>query len=285
MTRHRHLALVAALISLIISMAAIATFFIGRKWLWFGAGTAAAILAIHVTLFHTALGLGGVSVFGYLWRWLHGRPSVDGATPDTTGRVIHWAAAYDWLVWALTLGRERTFREKTLDLARIAPGETVLDVGCGTGSLAIAAKVRVGAAGKVSGIDASPEMIARARKKAARVSAEVTFQTAVVETLPFSDHTFDVVLSTVMLHHLPDDARQKCLEEIRRVLKPAGRMLAVDFGGTAEERESRAGRHRNHADFDLRDAIPMLREVGLNRIESGAMGFRDLQFIRAAASA
>jgi ubiquinone/menaquinone biosynthesis C-methylase UbiE len=284
MTRHRHLAFVAALISLVISVIAVAMFFIGRKWLWFGAGTAAAILAIHVTLFHTALGLGGISMFGYLWRWLHGRPSVDGATPGTTGRVIHWAYAYDWLVWALTLGRERSFRQKTLDLARIASGESVLDVGCGTGSLAIAAKVCVGAAGKVNGIDASPEMIARARKKAAKVGAEVTFQTAVVEALPFIDHSFDVVLSTVMLHHLPDDARHKCIEEIRRVLKPGGRMLAVDFGGAADEREPRAGRLHNHAYFDLRDAIPMLREVGLNRIESGAMGFRDLQFIRAAAS-
>src|SRR5208283_3977610 len=227
MTRHRHLAFVAALISLVISVIAIAMFFIGHKWLWFGAGTAATILAIHITLFHTALGLGGLSAFGYIWRWLHSGRSADATTPDTTGRVIHWAFAYDLLVWVLTLGRERAFREKTLELAHLAPGESVLDVGCGTGSLAIAAKLCVGQTGTVNGIDASAEMIARARKKAAKAGSEVNFQTAVVETLPFSDHAFDVVLSTVMLHHLPDVARHKCIEEIRRVLKPGGRMLAV----------------------------------------------------------
>ena len=78
-------------------------------------------------------------------------------------KVIHWARAYDLLVWALMLGRERTFREKTLDLACLAEGDSVLDVGCGTGTLAILAKNRVGNLGKVTGVDASPEMINRAR--------------------------------------------------------------------------------------------------------------------------
>jgi ubiquinone/menaquinone biosynthesis C-methylase UbiE len=88
--------------------------------------------------------------------------------PTTTGSVIHWAAGYDLLVWLLTLGRERAMRERTLALARPRPGETVLDVGCGTGTLAIAAAGHAGATGAVHGIDASPEMIARARAKARR---------------------------------------------------------------------------------------------------------------------
>src|SRR3712207_4299905 len=88
--------------------------------------------------------------------------------PETAGLVLHGATAryYDVMAWLMTLGRERKFREKLVDLARLRPGESVLDVGCGTGTLAIAAKRRVGPTGEVYGIDASPEMIVRASKKA-----------------------------------------------------------------------------------------------------------------------
>jgi ubiquinone/menaquinone biosynthesis C-methylase UbiE len=75
-------------------------------------------------------------------------------------------------------------------------GESVLDVGCGTGSLAIAARRRLGTDGKVFGIDASPEMIARATSKVARAGISVSFRVAVAEALPFPDAQFDVVLST-----------------------------------------------------------------------------------------
>jgi ubiquinone/menaquinone biosynthesis C-methylase UbiE len=107
--------------------------------------------------------------------------------PATTGRVLHWAARYDLLVWLLTHGRTRAFRERLVNLAHLASGESVLDVGCGTGSVAIAAKGRVGAGGKVFGIDASSEMIARATAKAARAGIDVFFKNAVAETLPFPD--------------------------------------------------------------------------------------------------
>src|SRR5208282_4618697 len=79
---------------------------------------------------------------------LHGHPAEDKTpAPRTTGRVIHWAWRYDLLLWAISLGRESAFRQKQIDLAGIAAGESVLDVGCGTGTLAIAAKRRVGESG------------------------------------------------------------------------------------------------------------------------------------------
>ena len=65
---------------------------------------------------------------------------------ETRGRVLHAARSYDLLAWLLLLGRERAFRDRLVQLARIQPGEAVLDIGCGTGSLAIAAKQHVGAA-------------------------------------------------------------------------------------------------------------------------------------------
>ena len=140
--------------------------------------------------------------------------------------------------WLLTLGRETAFREKMLRFAELQPGESVLDIGCGTGSLAIAAKRQVGAAGAVCGLDASPEMLARAEKKARRLGVEVSFQNGLAQSLPFGAAQFDVVLSTVMLHHLPKSSRREMAGEVRRVLKPGGRMLVIDFGRTGHNKKS-----------------------------------------------
>ena len=200
------------------------------------------------------------------------------------GIVLHSAVGYDWLVWLATLGRERAFREKLLRLAHLGPGESVLDVGCGTGTLAIAAKRVAGAAGRVHGIDASPEMIARAERKATKAGVEVVFQNALAQALPFPDAQFDAVLSTVMLHHLTRKVREQAAAEMRRVLKPGGRVLAVDFGGnTAKKKRLLNHFHRRHGHVALSDILALLGEAGLKIIESGEMGVRDLHFVRAAA--
>jgi len=207
---------------------------------------------------------------------------------NTNGLVLHRAFGYDLLVWLLSLGRERAYREKTLELAGLKPGESVLDVGCGTGSLAIAARRQVGPRGKVYGIDASPEMIARAHKKANKSSADVTFENALAERMPFPNATFDVVFITTVLHHLPDKARRQCLHEVRRVLKPAGRLLAVDFGGPVSERRSWVARFHRHGRIDLSRLTSLVSEAGLNVIRSGPIEqsfglMSDLHFILAAA--
>ncbi|MCA1652445.1 MAG: methyltransferase domain-containing protein [Acidobacteria bacterium] len=200
--------------------------------------------------------------------------------PTTTGRVLHWAARYDLLVWLLTHGRHRAFRKRLVNLARLVAGESTLDVGCGTGSLAIAAKRQVGAGGSVFGIDASPAMIARATAKAARAGVEVSFKTAVAEALPFPDAQFDVVLSTLMLHHLPRKVRQQCAREIRRVLKPHGRVLVVDFAHAQAKSGLLAHFHR-HGHVDPREIIALLDEAGFRCIESGPVGISSLQFVLA----
>src|SRR5262245_19839099 len=158
------------------------------------------------------------------------------SAPVTSGIILHSARLYDFLAFAVMLGREGTFREKVIDLARIKAGESVLDVGCGTGTLAIAVKRRVGPTGKVCGIDASPEMIARAGKKARKAGLDIDFRNEVVEALPFADAQFDAVLSTLMLHHLPGKVREDGVCEMRRILKPGGRVLVVDFGGTEQQK-------------------------------------------------
>lgn len=207
------------------------------------------------------------------------------SAPGTKGRVLHSAAGYDLLAWLLLLGRERGFRERLVRLARIDSGESVLDIGCGTGSLAIAAKRRVGPTGTVHGVDASREMIARARGKAGKARVEVTFVDGVVEELPFPDGQFDVVLSTLMLHHLPRAAREQCTREIRRVLKPGGRLLAVDFGvepGKRKRRKSLIEHFHRHGRVDLHDIVKLAGNAGLEVIESGAVGLLGLNFVLAA---
>jgi len=201
--------------------------------------------------------------------------------PHTKGLVLHWAAGYDFLAWLLLRGRERAFRERLLTLAGVEAGESVLDIGCGTGTLAIAAAGHVGPQGSVSGIDASTEMIARARRKAAKAGVGVVFELAPAERLPFSDGRFDLVLSTLMLHHLPRNTRQQCAREVRRVLKPGGRILVVDFGRPQARHGLLAHFHR-HGHVAVEDVEAVLADAGLDVIRSGAVGVRDLQFVLSA---
>jgi ubiquinone/menaquinone biosynthesis C-methylase UbiE len=203
--------------------------------------------------------------------------------PGTTGLILRHAVLYDLTVWLMTLGRERAFRGKILSLARLEPGEFVLDVGCGTGALAIEAKRHVGQTGMVYGIDASPEMLARAHKKARKAGLEVVLKHAAAQALPFPDAQFDAVLSTMMLHHLPRKAREQCLRESRRVLKPGGRVLVVDFAASAPKKKNFLAHFHRHGHTDLPDIIAMLGDAGLNIVDSGAVGIRNLQFVLATA--
>jgi SAM-dependent methyltransferase len=105
-------------------------------------------------------------------------------------------------------------------------------------------------------------------------SVDVTFTDGVVEGLPFPDEHFDAVLSTLMLHHLPRAAREQCVREIRRVLKPGGRVLAVDFGGATGGRKSLIEHFHRHGRVDVPDIVKLLSEAGLEIIESGPVGLR-----------
>lgn len=205
-------------------------------------------------------------------------------TPSTKGLVVHWAARYDLLIWLLTLGRERRFRERLMEPAHLSAGESVLDVGCGTGTLAIAAKKRVGANGQVHGIDASPEMIARARTKARKARADVVFDTAVAESLPFADGRFDVVLCTVMLHHLPRAVRELGVREMHRVLKPGGRLLAVDFTGASSNGKAPRGHFHRHGHVTPEALVALVSGSGLHVVDTGPVGMWNLQFVLAESS-
>jgi ubiquinone/menaquinone biosynthesis C-methylase UbiE len=147
----------------------------------------------------------------------------------TEGRLIRWASYYDALTNMLVLGQAKRLRELTVQLAQINPGDSVLDVGCGTGAVTIPAKLRAGANGQVAGIDPAPEMIDTARCKAVKAGLEIDFRVGVIEGLPFPDSSFDVVTASLMIHHLPPELQVRGLAEIFRVLRPIGRFLIADF--------------------------------------------------------
>ena len=147
---------------------------------------------------------------------------------ETEGTLIRWAPYYDLAVSLTTLGQAPRLRRMTVAQALIKPNDSVLDVGCGTGEVTLLAK-RYAKEGKVYGIDPAPEMIAVARGKAARKRLDVDFRVGVIEALPFPNESMDVVTSSLMMHHLPEDLKRRGLAEIHRVLKPGGRLLIADF--------------------------------------------------------
>ncbi len=132
---------------------------------------------------------------------------------------------YDAILNLIGFGEKQ--REKIVKLLGLKPEEKLLDVGCGTGSLLKVAK-RLYPDNQMFGIDIDKNVLEIARRKL--VSTGVQLINSGAENLPFPDKSFDAVVSTLIFHHLPAEIKRKALLEIRRVLKPNGRFLLVDFG-------------------------------------------------------
>ena len=115
------------------------------------------------------------------------------------------------------------------DSAQDRPSRTVLDVGCGTGTLALMAAEALRGEGYVAGIDIAPRMIAIAREKAAKAGRSVDFWVASATEIPFEDERFDVVFTSLIYHHFTTAERFQALREIWRVLRPGGHYIAVEF--------------------------------------------------------
>jgi ubiquinone/menaquinone biosynthesis C-methylase UbiE len=205
-------------------------------------------------------------------RRLHGAPS-QAPAPQTKGLVLAGGWRYDlverWLDASLFRGQLGALRRRTIELADIETGEHVLDVGCGTGTLALGAARWVGKTGRVAGLDPNAEQIARARAKARRRGVPVAFEVGVIERLPFPDQSFDVVLSTLMMHHVGAGLKRQGLAEIARVLKPGGRLVVADFT-RKQDRKGRAARF--HAGGSgLPDLVALTTDAGLTDVVSEAM--------------
>lgn len=205
----------------------------------------------------------------------HAHKQAGAQTSEAADSVIHWASRYDLLLKLLFLGQEQAVRRRLLEPASIQPGYRVLDVGCGTGTMALAANALAGPTGKVSGIDPSPEMIDVARRKAAGAGADIDFRVGLIQEIPFQDDRFDVVVSSLMFHHLAgDETKRRGLAEIRRVLKPGGRCLIIDFDSPDGPLFHKWARHRRGAKMIENKGpglVSMLEEAGFVAVERGKL--------------
>lgn len=144
------------------------------------------------------------------------------------------ALAYRWLtpfydpIVRLTT-REGTFKAALLRQASIHDGERVLDLGCGTGTLAMMVK-RTHPSVEVFGLDADPEALKLARTKLEEAGIEVQLDQGLASALPYADESFDRTLSSLFFHHLSSDLKLEAMREVLRVLRPGGEFHIADWG-------------------------------------------------------
>ena len=159
--------------------------------------------------------------------------------------------------------------EKLIAQAELANDHHVLEIGCGTGNLTIRVK-RAYPLVEVIGSDPDPLALKRAQRKASSLTG-IRFERGYAQRLPYADGEFDRVLSSMMLHHLDDDAKPAAASEVFRVLRPGGRLHVVDMGGNVTAHDGLAARlvmRSHHAAGNLGDAIPrLLRTAGFDCAE------------------
>lgn len=134
---------------------------------------------------------------------------------------------YDPLLrWGM---REDKFKRSLIDLAHIQSGQRVLDLGCGTATLTIMIK-KLHPGAIITGVDGDPHILEIAREKASKAGVAIALDQAMAFQLPYPDSSFDLVVSSLMFHHLTNENKKHTLSEIFRVLKPGGELQLADFG-------------------------------------------------------
>jgi len=201
----------------------------------------------------------------------------------------HWSLPlYDPLTKLLGVDRAR---HQLVDQAELRASHRVLDIGCGTGSLAVLITQRRPDV-DVVGLDPDPKALARARRKAERAGVSIQFDQGFADALRYPDASFDRVFSSFMFHHLQGEDKPKTLREVYRVLKPGGRLEMVDFGGPDRGHESLLARllhsHRLLQDNAEERVLTMTTDAGFadpRRVSDRGFLFGRVAYYQASRSA
>ncbi len=134
---------------------------------------------------------------------------------------------YDRVINLLAYGN--AFKRMALELSEIVDGEKVLDVGCGSGTLLVEAKTRYPNSDFV-GIDPDKKILQLAERKLEQAGVRAKLVLGFAQELPFPSASFDLVISTLVFHHLSSSVKIEATRDIYRVLKEKGRFLLADLG-------------------------------------------------------
>lgn len=157
----------------------------------------------------------------------HGHGTGHGAGHEAHGLLISNARSYELFANVMFFGqRGRSFR-RVVELADVRSGDRVLDVGCGTGFVTRLAARAAAPDGEVIGVDPSPPVLDYARR--VTKAANCSYRTGVAQELDLPDESFDLVLTSLAIHHIPEHLRATAFTEMHRVLRPGGRLMVAEF--------------------------------------------------------
>ena len=191
--------------------------------------------------------------------------------PAASGTTIERIWTYELTSVIAFRGRRRAVYSRIVALTGARPGDRVLDIGCNGGYLARLLAAAVTPGGQVAGVDPSPPAIAHASRRA---PANAAFAVGSAQDLDWPDGSFDVVTSTLAVHHIPAADRAAAFAEMFRVTRPGGRLLIADFRPSRRHRGPHGLRHAKPIDL-----APLAEAAGFRVETSGDLPL--LQYIRA----